>query len=66
MVAQWLRRPAPLAEDPGSSPSTNMVVYNFRTRGTCIFLGLYGHQARILCTYLHAGKTLIHIKVNLF
>ena len=55
-MAHQLRALAALPEDPGSAPSTYMAAHNCysSSRG-------YGTLTQ---TYIHAGKTPMHIKVN--
>jgi hypothetical protein len=62
-VTQKLRTLATLAEDLSSIPSTHMVSYIHPVLGhSTPSSELHGHQAGTQCTYIHAGKTFIHIK----
>ena len=56
-MAQQLRALAALPEDLGSIPSTNVAVC------TCLYLQFPGIQHPR--THIHAGKTLMHIKLKI-
>lgn len=54
----WSGALVALAGDPGSGSSTHMTVHNYLYPVPSS--DLLNHQAH-MCTYTHAGKTLIHI-----
>lgn len=65
MSSWWSRLLADLLEDPGSAPSTHVMAHNPVTLGPedlMPFFGLHRHQAHTWHIYIHASKTLIHVK----
>lgn len=61
----WLRALFALADNQVSVPSTHMVTH--KPSVTPVQLGpvpsaLLEDRAHMLCTYIHAGKTHIHLK----
>jgi hypothetical protein len=60
-MAQWLRALIALTEDPGSIPSTHMMVHNHApVPGDLMPSSDFNrHQAHIRYTDIHVGKILI-------
>ena len=65
-MAQQLRAPNALAEDPGLIPNIHMVAKNrlLQVQGNPTPSSDLHSFAQYECTYLHADSTLIHIKNN--
>jgi hypothetical protein len=63
-MAQWFRALVALAEDLDSIPSTHMIVLNSSYKGSSTTFPPPGAPGTHLtcCPYIHADKTLIHIK----
>lgn len=57
-IAQRSRALVAIAEDPGSVPSSHMLAQSSVTVVPREPIGTY------MCTYMRAGRTFIHIKLN--
>lgn len=60
-----------LGKDPGSIPCTDIMAHNHLPSAAPVpghpmpTSDLYEHQGFMWCIYIHAGKTLMHTKINL-